>query len=80
MPAHWGISIGQISLIRFGGFRPTSHFHYSPDEAPLSPAYGAIYKREPFPVSLSLSTLSRFFEFALPCQPGRVGEAEWAQE
>lgn len=51
-----------------------------PDEAPLSPAYGAIYEQGAAPCQpVSLSTLSRFFEFALALSAWKkAGESEWA--
>lgn len=51
-----------------------------PDEEPLSPAYGAIYERGAVPCQpVSLSTLSRFFEFALALSAWKkAGESEWA--
>jgi SagB-type dehydrogenase family enzyme len=51
-----------------------------PDEAPLSPAYGAIYEQGAVPCQLvSLRTLSRFFEFALALSAWKkAGESEWA--
>jgi SagB-type dehydrogenase family enzyme len=51
-----------------------------PDEAPLSPAYDAIYERGAVPCQpVSLSTLSRFFEFALALSAWKkAGESEWA--
>ncbi len=51
-----------------------------PDEEPLSPAYDAIYERGVVPCQpVSLSTLSRFFEFALALSAWKkAGESEWA--
>ena len=51
-----------------------------PDEEPLSPTYDAIYEREAVPFQpVSLSTLSRFFEFALALSAWKkAGESEWA--
>ncbi len=51
-----------------------------PDEEPLSPAYEAIYEQGTVPCqSVSLSTLSRFFEFALALSAWKkAGESEWA--
>lgn len=51
-----------------------------PDEEPLSPAYDAIYRRDAVPSqSLTLKTLSRFFELALGLSAWkRAGESEWA--
>ena len=50
------------------------------DEAPVSPAYDAIYEHGRAPCqSVSLSTLSRFFEFALALSAWKkAGESEWA--
>ncbi|TKB61931.1 MAG: SagB/ThcOx family dehydrogenase [Nitrospira sp.] len=51
-----------------------------PDEAPLSPAYGAIYERGAIPSQpLSVPSLSRWFEFALALSAWKkAGESEWA--
>lgn len=51
-----------------------------PDEEPLSPAYDAMYRRDAVPSqSLTLKTLSRFFELALGLSAWkRAGESEWA--
>lgn len=51
-----------------------------PDEEPLSPAYDEIYERGAVPCQpVSLSTLSRFFEFALALSAWKkAGESEWA--
>jgi len=51
-----------------------------PDEAPLSPAYDAIYQKERVVCqSLNLQSLSRFFEFALALSAWKkAGESEWA--
>lgn len=51
-----------------------------PDEEPLSPAYDAIYERGAVSSQpISLSTLSRFFEFALALSAWKkAGESEWA--
>lgn len=52
----------------------------TPDEEPLSPAYEAMYERGTVPCqTLSLRTLSRFFEFALALSAWKkAGESEWA--
>lgn len=51
-----------------------------PDEEPVSPAYDAIFERGTVPCRpISLSTLSRFFEFALALSAWKkAGESEWA--
>src|SRR5574340_1091553 len=51
-----------------------------PDEEPLSPAYDAMYRRGAVPSqSLTLKTLSRFFELASWLSAWkRAGESEWA--
>ena len=51
-----------------------------PDEEPLSPTYDAMYERVGAPCqSVSLKTLSRFFEFALALSAWKkAGESEWA--
>ncbi|MDH5738950.1 MAG: SagB/ThcOx family dehydrogenase [Nitrospira sp.] len=51
-----------------------------PDEKPLSPAYDAIYEGGAVSCQpVSLSTLSRFFEFALALSAWKkAGESEWA--
>jgi SagB-type dehydrogenase family enzyme len=51
-----------------------------PDKEPLSPTYAAIYEREAVACQpVSLSTLSRFFEFALALSAWKkAGESEWA--
>ncbi|MGZ9159193.1 MAG: SagB/ThcOx family dehydrogenase [Nitrospira sp.] len=51
-----------------------------PDEAPLSPAYGAIYEQGAVPCQpLSVPSLSRLFEFALALSAWKkAGESEWA--
>lgn len=51
-----------------------------PHEEPSSPAYGAIYERSAVSCQpVSLSTLSRFFEFALALSAWKkAGESEWA--
>lgn len=51
-----------------------------PDEEPLSPAYDAIYQPDAVAgQSVSLQTLSRFFEFALALSAWKKGgETEWA--
>ncbi|WHZ22044.1 MAG: Nitroreductase [Nitrospira sp.] len=50
------------------------------DEEPSSPAYEAMYRRDAVPSqSLTLKTLSRFFELALGLSAWkRAGESEWA--
>lgn len=50
------------------------------DEEPLSPAYEAIYHHGSVPCQpVSVTTLSRFFEFALALSAWkRAGESEWA--
>jgi SagB-type dehydrogenase family enzyme len=49
------------------------------DEAPVSPAYEAIYEHGSVPCQpVSLSTLSRFFEFALALSAWKkAGDSEW---
>ncbi|NWF74242.1 MAG: SagB/ThcOx family dehydrogenase [Nitrospirae bacterium] len=51
-----------------------------PDEAPLSPPYDAIYQKERIACqTLSLQSLSRFFELALALSAWKKsGESEWA--
>ena len=51
-----------------------------PDEAPLSPAYDAIYQKNRIACqTLNLQSLSRFFEFALALSAWKkAGESEWA--
>lgn len=51
-----------------------------PDEEPRSPAYDAMYHHGGIPCqSVSVNTLSRFFEFALALSAWkRAGESEWA--
>ncbi|MDH4251192.1 MAG: SagB/ThcOx family dehydrogenase [Nitrospira sp.] len=51
-----------------------------PDEAPLSPAYRAMYEQGAVPCQpVSLRSLSRFFEFALALSAWKkAGESEWA--
>ena len=51
-----------------------------PDEEPLSPAYEAIYEQGTVPCqSVSLRTISRFFEYALALSAWKkAGESEWA--
>ena len=51
-----------------------------PDEAPLSPAYRAMYEQGAVPSQpVSLRSLSRFFEFALALSAWKkAGESEWA--
>lgn len=52
----------------------------TPHEEPVSPAYGVIYERNAVSCQpVSLSTLSRFFEFALALSAWKkAGESEWA--
>jgi SagB-type dehydrogenase family enzyme len=51
-----------------------------PDEAPLSPAYGAMYEQGAVSCQpVGVRTLSRFFEFALALSAWKkAGESEWA--
>ncbi|QPD03559.1 MAG: hypothetical protein Nkreftii_001333 [Candidatus Nitrospira kreftii] len=65
---------------RFEGAQLISLPLLLPDEEPLSPAYEAIYERGAVPCQpVSLSTLSRFFEFALALSAWKkAGESEWA--
>ena len=65
---------------RFKGARLTSLPLLKPDEEPVSPAYDAIFERGAAPCRpISLSTLSRFFEFALALSAWKkAGESEWA--
>jgi SagB-type dehydrogenase family enzyme len=51
-----------------------------PDEAPLSPAYDALYQKERIACqTLNLQSLSRFFEFALALSAWKkAGESKWA--
>ena len=51
-----------------------------PDEAPLSPAYGAMYEQRAVSCQpVGVRTLSRFFEFALALSAWKkAGESEWA--
>jgi SagB-type dehydrogenase family enzyme len=65
---------------RFEGTQLISLPLLKPDGEPLSPAYGAIYDRGAVPCQpVSLSTLSRFFEFALALSAWKkAGESEWA--
>ncbi len=65
---------------RFEGARLIPLPLLKPDEEPLSPAYEAIYEQGTVPCqSVSLSTLSRFFEFALALSAWKkAGESEWA--
>ncbi|MGH7182387.1 MAG: SagB/ThcOx family dehydrogenase [Nitrospiraceae bacterium] len=51
-----------------------------PDEAPLSPAFDAIYQKERVACqTLNLQSLSRFFEFALALSAWKkAGESKWA--
>lgn len=51
-----------------------------PDEAPLSPAYGAMYEQGAVTCQpVGVRTLSRFFEFALALSAWKkAGESEWA--
>lgn len=65
---------------RFEGARLIPLPLLKPDEEPLSPAYEAICEQGTVPChSVSLSTLSRFFEFALALSAWKkAGESEWA--
>src|SRR6476620_6691015 len=51
-----------------------------PDEEPVSPVYDSIYQRGAVPTqSVTVRTLSRFFEFALALSAWKkAGESEWA--
>src|SRR5215475_570088 len=51
-----------------------------PDDKPFSPSYDSIYQQGVVPCQpVSISTLSRFFEFALALSAWkRAGESEWA--
>ena len=51
-----------------------------PDEPPLSPGYGDIYRQGAVPTHpVTIRTLSRFFEFALALSAWKkAGESEWA--
>jgi SagB-type dehydrogenase family enzyme len=64
---------------RFEGAELISLPLLKPDEEPLSPAYDTIYERGAIPCQpVSLSTLSRFFEFALALSAWKkAGESEW---
>src|SRR6185312_7816805 len=65
---------------RFEGTQLISLPLLSPDEEPLSPTYQAIYERGTVLCQpLQLTTLSRFFEFALALSAWKkAGESEWA--
>src|SRR5829696_6936749 len=65
---------------RFDGALLTSLPLLKPDEEPLSPTYDAMYERGAVPSqTVSLRTLSRFFEFALALSAWKkAGESEWA--
>lgn len=65
---------------RFEGAQLISLPLLKPDEAPLSPAYGAMYEQGAVPCQpVSVRTLSRFFEFALALSAWKkAGESEWA--
>ncbi len=65
---------------RFEGAHLISLPLLRPDEEPLSPAYEAIYERGAVPCqSLTVRTLSRFFEYALALSAWKkAGESEWA--
>lgn len=65
---------------RFDGARLTSLPLLKPTEEPLSTAYGEIYERGAVPCqSLTVRTLSRFFEYALALSAWKkAGESEWA--
>jgi SagB-type dehydrogenase family enzyme len=65
---------------RFEGAPLTPLPLLKPDDEPRSPAYEVIYKQEAVSCQpVSLSTLSRFFEFALALSAWKkAGESEWA--
>jgi SagB-type dehydrogenase family enzyme len=65
---------------RFAGARLIPLPLLQPDEEPLSPVYDAIYHRGTVPIqSVTVRTLSRFFEFALALSAWKkAGESEWA--
>jgi SagB-type dehydrogenase family enzyme len=65
---------------RFEGAPLVSLPLLKPDEEPVSPPYDAIYRAGAvFPRTISLRTLSRFFEFALALSAWKkAGESEWA--
>lgn len=64
---------------RYGGAQLFSLPLLKPDEDPQSPAYDVIYEHRSAPCQpVSLSTLSRFFEFALALSAWKkAGESEW---
>ena len=65
---------------RFEGAPLVSLPLLKPDEEPVSPPYDAIYHAGAvLPQTISLRTLSRFFEFALALSAWKkAGESEWA--
>ena len=65
---------------RFEGANLTPFPLLKSDEEPVSPLYEAIYRHGAVPCQpVSLSTLSRFFEFALALSAWKkAGESEWA--
>jgi SagB-type dehydrogenase family enzyme len=65
---------------RFEGAQLISLPLLKPNDEPLSPTYDAMYEPGAVPCqSVSLSTLSRFFEFALALSAWKkAGESEWA--
>ncbi|MBH0207436.1 MAG: SagB/ThcOx family dehydrogenase [Nitrospira sp.] len=65
---------------RFEGAQLISLPLLKPDEEPFAPVYDAIYERAVVTCQpVSLSTLSRFFEFALALSAWKkAGESEWA--
>ena len=65
---------------RFEGAPLVSLPLLKPDEEPVSPPYDAIYRAGAvLPRTISLRTLSRFFEFALALSAWKkAGESEWA--
>ena len=65
---------------RFDGTQLIALPLIKPDEEPVSPLYDAIYRHGAVPCQpISLSALSRFFEFALALSAWKkAGESEWA--
>lgn len=65
---------------RFEGAQLISLPLLMPNEQPVSPAYAALYEPGSVPCqSVSVTTLSRFFEFALALSAWKkAGESEWA--
>lgn len=84
---HYARSLGYLDWAnqpdpfrRFDGAELISLPLLKPEDEPLSPSYEAMYEQETIPTqSVSVQTLSRFFEYALALSAWKkAGDSEWA--